>query len=342
MRLCDILYLFRHRQATLIEKLEVRSLLYKHRTASKLLKGLVALENRLPHYHEKYKVIAEELHNTRAGFSGELEYDRYMKEVRTDYPHAILHDLSLHHEGVYFQIDSLFISPESIIISEIKNRADKIMITENPTQFLQVNDKGVKQLFRSPIVEVERKIQLLQKWLSWRNVNIPVKGMIVFAYNNQMQIEGEPTMPICTSYEAPILFRSIKLEKEILGERDISRIAAALSRAHREYNPYPLITRYKIEPQAIKKGVFCSTCATPTIMTWKARRWECRQCGIRESNSHMATIEEWFMLMPHRLTNQAFCDFTGITDRHTAKRLLARPNLKHQGIGRGSRYELIP
>lgn len=316
-------------------------MLHKHRTAPKLLSGLLALERRLPRHHEKYKFITDELHNTRAGYSGELEYDRYMKEVRTDFPHAILHDLSLHHEGVYFQIDSLFISPESIIISEIKNRADKIIVTANPTQFLQVKDKGVSQLFRSPIAEVDRKVQFLQKWLGRRNINIPVKGIIVFAYNNQMQIEGEPTMPIYTSYEAPTFFRSLIPGKEILRERDISRIAKELARSHSEYNPYPLVTHYKIQPQILKKGVFCSTCTVPSIMIWTARRWECRLCGKRKSDSHMATIEEWFMLMPHKLTNQAFCEFTGITDRHTAKRLLARSKLKQHGIGRGSYYELI-
>ncbi len=317
-------------------------MLHKHRTAPKLLKGLLALERRLPHHHERYKYITDELHNTRAGYGGELEYDRYMKEVRTDFPHAILHDLSLQHEGVYFQIDSLFISPESIIISEIKNRADKIMITSNPIQFLQVNDKGISQLFRSPIAEVERKVQFLEKWLWKRNIHVPVKGIIVFAYNNQMQIEGKPSMPIYTSYEAPAFFRSLSPEKEILGDRDISRIAKELTNSHREYNPYPLIQFYKIQPQSLKKGVFCTTCTVPTTMLWTSRRWECRVCGKRDSDSHMEAIEEWFMLMPHKLTNQAFCEFTGITDRHTAKRMLARCKLKHQGIGRGSRYEQIP
>ncbi|MGG0644976.1 nuclease-related domain-containing protein [Sporosarcina gallistercoris] len=316
--------------------------MHKHRTVPKLLSGLFALERRLPRHHEKYKFITEELYNTRAGYSGELEYDRYMKEVQTDFPHAVLHDLSLHHEGVYFQIDSLFITPDSIFISEIKNRADRIIVTANPTQFLQVNNKGESQLFRSPIAEVERKVQFLRKWLGRRNVNIPVKGIIVFAYNNQMQIEGEPRLPIYTSYEAPTFFRSLKPEKKIIEKRDISRIAIELARSHREYNPYPLVTHYKIQPHTLKKGVFCSTCTVPSIMIWTARRWECRLCGKRESDSHMAGIEEWFMLMPHKLTNQAFCEFTGIKDRHTAKRLLARSKLKQQGIGRGSYYELIP
>ena len=317
-------------------------MLYKQRNAPKLLNGLLALEKRLPRTHEKYRYISEELYNTQAGYSGEKEYDRFMKEVRTDYPHAILHDLYLHYEGVYFQIDSLFISPEAIYISEIKNRADQILITEHPTQFIQVNDVGKSRLFRSPIAELERKIQFLKKWLMQRNIEMPVKGLVVFAYNNQIKIEGQTSMPIITTYEAPTYFRGLTPSKTIFGEKEIRKIAKTLIKSHREYNPFPLLTRYRIHPNHLEYGILCSLCPSRSIMTWSLRRWECSTCRLRETDSHLKAIDDWFMLMPGKLTNHAFCTFTGITNRHTAKRLLARSNLKQQGSGRGSRYELIP
>lgn len=317
-------------------------MLYKQRTAPKLLDGLLALEKRLPRHHEKYNYIAEELYNSRAGYGGEVEYDRHMKEVRTDYPHAILHDLYLQHDGVYFQLDSLFISPNTIIISEIKNRADKIVITDKPTQFIQVNEAGRSKVFRSPIAELERKIQFFEKWLLRRNIKIPVKGIVVFAYNNQIVIEGTPSMPILTTYEAPTYFRALPSEKTLFGQKEIKKVANVLIKSHREYNPFPLLKRYKIKPDQLMNGLYCSTCPVASIMTWKLRRWECSVCGVRDSDSHLKAIDEWFMLMPNKLTNQAFCDFTGIPNRHTAKRLLARTKLRQQGTGRGSRYELIP
>ncbi|WJY26470.1 nuclease-related domain-containing protein [Sporosarcina trichiuri] len=314
-------------------------MIYKYRSASLLLSGLRALERRLPRQHEKYPYIAEELYNTQAGYYGELEYDRYMKEVRTAHPHAILHDLYLHHDGIHFQIDSLYISPESITISEIKNRADQIKVTAKPTQFLQVDKQGSTKIIRSPIAEIERKKQFLEKWLHQRNFQIPVTGIVVFAYNNQMIIEGEPSLPIMSSYDAPTYFRAQIIENYLLTGAEIQKLANALIGAHREFNPFPLLSYYKIAPDNLKNGVFCSDCKQPCVMMWMNRRWQCRSCGKRESSSHLAAIDEWFMLMPGKLTNKAFSKFAGIPNRHTAKRMLAQSMLRHQGIGRGSRYE---
>ncbi len=316
----------------------VTPLIYKHRTKPRLLSGLLALEKRLSPAHEKYEYIQSELYKTRAGYGGEQEYDRYMKEVRTDYPHAILHDLSLQHEGIHFQIDSLFITPDAIIISEIKNIADKIFIKAKPIQFMKQLPDGTRLLFRSPIAEVERKIQFLEKWLASRNVHVKVKGLIVFAYNNEMFIEEKPSMEVITAYEAPTYFRSLTPQNQILEERDIARIAKALARGHKEYNPYPITVRYKIADRDIRGGVFCSRCEIPAIMRWSDLRWECPVCGVRETGSHQNAVIDWFMLMSGPLTNRKFCEFTGITNRHTAKKMLARSEIQKQGEGRGSRY----
>lgn len=316
-------------------------MIYKHRTKPRLLRGLIALEKRLSPTHEKYDYIQNEVYKTRAGYEGEQEYDRYMKEVRTDYPHAILHDLSLQHEGVHFQIDSLFITPDSIIISEIKNIADKIHIKANPTQFMKQLPDGTRLLFRSPIAEVERKIQFLEKWLASRNVDVKVKGLIVFAYNNEMFIEEKPAMEVITAYESPTYFRSLVPQKEVLKGLDIERIAKALARGHKEYNPFPITARYKIAERDVRAGVFCTACEIPVIMRWSELRWHCPACGVREIGSHQNAVIDWFMLMPGPLTNRKFCEFTGITNRHTAKRMLARSEIQKLGKGRGSRYTLL-
>lgn len=324
-----------------LNKKGVPPLIYKHRTKPRLLSGLLALEKRLSPTHEKYEYIQREVYKTRAGYGGEQEYDRYMKEIRTDYPHAILHDLSLQHEGVHFQIDSLFITPDSIIISEIKNIADKIHIKAHPTQFMKLLPDGTRSLFRSPIAEVERKIQFLEKWLASRNVAVKVKGLIVFAYNNEMFIEEKPSMEVITAYEAPTYFRSLVPESDALKGQDIERIAKSLARGHKEYNPYPITTRYNIAERDVKAGVFCSICEIPVIMRWSELRWHCPACGVREIGSHQNAVIDWFMLMPGPLTNRKFCEFTGISNRHTAKRLLARSEIRMLGKGRGSRYTLL-
>ena len=313
-------------------------MLYKQRTMPKLLQGLLALEKRLSPTHPQYDYIQKELYKTRAGYGGEVEYDRYMKEVRTDYPHAILHDLSLQQEGVYFQIDSLFITPEAIIITEIKNRAGKILIKTNPTQFLQVSAEGESTVFRSPIVEVNRKQQFLERWLAKRNIHIPVRGIIVFAHNNELLIEEQPPMPVFSSYEAPIYFRSLEIQDCVLDKRMIEKIATSLVQSDRQYNPPLLSTRYRISKQDMIPGVFCPGCTGTEVMQWEKLRWNCPRCGNVSATEHEKALGEWFLIVSGNITNRAFCEFTGVPDRHTAKRLLARSRLHRRGKRAGSVY----
>ncbi|VDG98158.1 Nuclease-related domain [Lysinibacillus sphaericus] len=313
-------------------------MLYKQRTMPKLLQGLLALEKRLSPTHPQYDYIQKELYKTRAGYGGEMEYDRYMKEVRTDYPHAILHDLSLQQEGVYFQIDSLFITPEAIIITEIKNRAGKILIKTNPTQFLQVSAEGDSTVFRSPIVEVNRKQQFLERWLAEHNIHIPVRGIIVFAHNNELLIEEQPPMPVFTSYEAPVYFRSLEIHERLLDKRMIEKVATALVQSDRKYNPPLLSTRYRFSRHDVIPGVFCPRCTGTEVMQWDKLRWNCPNCGNVSATEHEKALGEWFLIVSGDITNRAFCEFTGIPDRHTAKRLLARSRLHRRGKRAGSVY----
>ncbi|WP_432354134.1 nuclease-related domain-containing protein [Sporosarcina sp. A2] len=306
-----------------------------------MLKALQALEKRMPRSHEKYSYIQNETYRSRAGYAGELEYDRYMKEVRTDYPHAILHDLYLQYEGVYFQIDSLFITPDAVIISEVKNLADKIIITANPTQFVKQSIDGKRKVFHSPIIEVERKIHFLEKWLRHRGMQLEVRGIIVFSHINEMSIEAQPSLPIMTTYEAPAYFRSLIPSERRLDKKAIMKLARNLTAAHRDYIPIALLTRYRMEKYEIRGGVFCVNCESPAVMEWRNLRWECQACGTRDLHSHETAIEEWFMLMPEPLTNRAFCEFTGLTSRHTAKRMLVRSNIQKRGSGRGVNYSLL-
>ena len=261
-----------------------------------------------------------------------------MKEVRTDYPHAILHDISLLQEGVYFQIDSLFITPEAIIITEIKNRAGKIIIKANPLQFLQVSKEGIPTVFRSPIVEIERKRQLLERWLTKRNIQIPIKGVLVFAHNNELVMEGEPPIPVLTSYEAPVYFRSLEIKNRIFDKRMIEKIAIAFVQGDKIYNPPLLSIRYKFSKQDVIPGVLCPDCIGASVMHWCKMHWTCQRCGATSRTEHQKALTEYFLLVSENITNQAFCEFTGVPDRHTAKRLLAQSPVHKRGKRAGSVY----
>lgn len=315
-------------------------MLYKQRTKPKQLEGLQSLARRLSPAHEKYRFIQEELYKVRAGFGGEQEYDRCMKEVHTDFPHAILHDVSLQQNGVQFQIDSVFIAPDRIIITEVKNVADKIIVKANPTQFLKESQAGSRAVFRNPIAEVERKIHFLKGWLHEKNIQLPVTGLITFAHNNEIFIEEPLTMPILPNYEAPAFFRELPLESSILSKQDIYKLAHTFLSSHQEYNPFPLTSRYGIHPDELKNGVLCDNCSNEQAIVREENTWSCPFCGHRSRAPYEQAIKEYFMLIGNSLTNREFCGFTGLTCRHTAKRLLSSPTLQKAGTRKATTYTL--
>ncbi|WP_025785543.1 nuclease-related domain-containing protein [Sporosarcina sp. D27] len=315
-------------------------MLYKQRKKPKQLEGLQSLASRLSSTHEKYRFIVDELYKVRAGYGGEQEYDRCMKEVHTDFPYAILHDLSLQQNGVQFQIDSLFIAPDRIIITEVKNIADKIIVKANPTQFLKESQTGGRAVFRNPIAEVERKIHFLRSWLNAKDIHLPVTGLITFAHNNEILIEEPPTMPILPNYEAPAFFRELPLESSILSKQDIQKLAHTFLTHHQDYDPFPLTVRYGIHPTELNNGVLCRNCPNEQVVVREGNVWSCPLCGHKSRAPYEHAIQEYFMLVGKSLTNREYCGFTGLTCRHTAKRLLSSSLLHKVGARKATTYTL--
>ena len=315
-------------------------MLYKQRNMPNTLRGLISLEKRLLHNSGERKRISEELYNRKAGYGGEEQYDKYMKEFKPAYPHAILHDVCLKQDGIYFQMDSLLITPAFIIISEVKNIAGKMIITSNPTQFIRELPSGERKVLKSPIIELERKKYFLMNWLKRQNINIPVYEVVTFAHNNELIMETIPDTKIIFTYEAPSYFRSLPIPKDILSSKDIQNVAFALIKNHQEYNPFPMTISHNIQPENIKPGVICPQC-TQFSMVWAMKKWTCTHCHHTGVHEHRAAIEDWFMLINNKMTNRQFCYFTLTQNRNVARRLLAKSNLIIQGNRKTAYYTMI-
>ncbi|WHT48323.1 nuclease-related domain-containing protein [Sporosarcina thermotolerans] len=262
-----------------------------------------------------------------------------MLEFKPHYPHAILHDVSLKFEGVYFQMDSILISPASIIITEVKNFAEKIVVKPNPLQFIKEFPNGKRISMRSPITEIERKIHFLDSWLRKRNIQIPIKGIVAFAYNNELQIEAKPEMDIMFTYDVPLYLRSLNVDRQIISKEGIISLANEICKSHQEFNPFPMANRFDIDPSKIRPGVICPECGS-FHMKWQDRRWYCHVCRYNGSNEHEEAMRDWFMLIKNTMTNREFRYFAQNDCRYVAKNLLRRSSKKMVGSGRFSHYEI--
>lgn len=315
-------------------------MIVKRRERTKEMDGLIALERRLRRGNENKQGIKEKLYKLEAGYSGECQYDKYLTEFKPRYPHAILHDVTLNYDGIYFQMDSILITPSFIMISEVKNLAEKIIVKTKPLQFIKEYTTGKRKPFRNPITEVERKIYLLENWLHERNIQVPVRGLVAFAYNNEMQIEESPSMDIMFTYDVVAHLRSLPVHQDILSQNEIRSLAYEMLRKHREFNPFPMVQRYNIHPAEIMPGVICTKCGN-FKMKWETRKWCCSSCGHKGVDEHKAAIEDWYTLIKCTMTNREFRYFTQNECRHVAKYLLGKASTKLVGRGRNAHYEFL-
>ncbi|MBB4823202.1 hypothetical protein HNO89_000420 [Sporosarcina luteola] len=315
-------------------------MIYKNRRAPVEIEGLITLKRRLARDHPVQKDITKRLYNMKAGYSGERQYDRYISEFKPSYPHAILHDVCLKQDDIYFQMDSLLVTPSKIIISEVKNLAEKIIVKTKPLQFIKERQNGERVPFRSPVTELDRKIHLLRLWLKCRRIDIPIEGIVVFAYNNELQFEEKPPVDLIFTYEIAAHLRNVAMEREILNRQTIHKLANEMVSAHRPFNPFPLAERYSLQPGDIIPGVFCPSCNQLT-MRWMQRRWKCLNCDQIGKKEHQQAVREWCFIQKNTITNREFRSFTLLNSRHTAKLLLAGiPQLQKIGKSKGSFYKI--
>jgi len=312
-------------------------LIYKQRTIPGKLQGLKALEKRLSSNHQEMKSIQREIYNRRAGFGGEQHFDQKMTEFQPSYPHAILHGICLKQDGVFFEMDSILITPSFIIIFEAKNIGERLILSSNPTQFIKVSSDGARKGLTSPVAELERKAFHLNEWLLERKIKIPISKVVAFAYSNELTVTDIKGTKIAFAYEIPAYLRTLTVNKPILTKIKIQNLANEMIRHHDEYNPFPMLATMNITSAEIQPGVICPNCSF-IGMKWLDQKWMCPPCKHTGKTEHQGAIKDWFMLINYKMTNRQFRYFTKMQDRNIATRLLAKSSLEMRGERRTSYY----
>lgn len=303
----------------------------------KQLQGLLALEKRLPTDHKEWKNVQSQIYNRKSGFGGEQHFDDKMTEFKPTYSHAVLHGISLKHNGVFFEMDSILITPAFIIIFEVKNIGEKLTLSSNPSQFIKETSDGNRKSMRSPVVELERKEHHLKEWLAEREIHIPISKVAVFAYSNELTVNNIKGTKVAFAYEIPAYLRTLPVNKSILTKAEIHGLANKMKNCHDEYNPFPMVLTMNIKPTEIHPGVICPEC-TLIGMVWKGKKWHCTRCKHTGITEHIESVKDWFMLIDSKMTNRQFRYFTNTENRNVARRLLAKSNLEMKGKRRSSYY----
>jgi hypothetical protein len=309
----------------------------KERSDSLSLKGLIAAQSRLSITHPMVSVLSSKQSIIEAGIGGEQQVAEVLQRYTFPFKNNISHDLSLSSD-TYFQMDHFFKTPYFGLILETKNMAGSLEFRDNPPQLIQKREDGQIKYYESPVVQLERNMELISAWLSHRNIDFPLYGAIVLAYPKQHVEIPPPNTKILFPNLIPPFIKSLPQQGTRLDTPTFNKLSSDLLKSHQTYIPKPICESYQIPLGDIQPGVRCASCGKIGMIKLP-RTWNCPICKVNNHLAHQGTLVEWFLVVKRTITNRECREFLGV-DIHTAKRILLSMDLIKCGTFRDRSYRM--
>lgn len=307
----------------------------KERSDSLTLKGLIAAQSRLSFEHPTVSVLALKQSIIEAGIGGEQQVAEVLQRYTFPFKNSILHDLSLSSE-TYFQIDHFLKTPHYGVVLETKNLAGSLDFRDSPPQLIQKREDGQIKYYESPVVQLERNMELMSAWLSQRKIDLPLYGAIVLAYPKQhVEIPPADTKILFPNLIPPFI-KGLPQQGKGLNTSTFNWLSSELLKCHQTYIPKPVCESYQIPIGDIQPGVRCASCGKLGMIK-VPRTWHCQFCKVNNHLAHRGALVDWFLVVKRTITNRECRWFLGV-DIHTATRILQSLPLQTKGTFRNRIY----
>ncbi|WP_152681112.1 nuclease-related domain-containing protein [Neobacillus vireti] len=307
------------------------------------------LKNRLIAGHRRYQEIERDLAKRWAGYWGEIALANYVKELPQE-KYLIFHDLQLQVNGIHFQIDTLLLSQNLILIIEAKNILGTLLFDNIFKQLIRQNDDGTEESFEDPRVQAQRLQSLLRKWLVKNGLNLlPIEHLVFFKSATKTILKTNPGdrtdfSKVCKGRD---LFNKIEsIEQRFNHERvDTQTLTQIGQLLLSEHSPklIHILQEYNLTKKDIRSGVCCpiETCRH-IPMTYNRGKWTCSVCNTSSKDAHLDALSDHFHLFGPTITNFEFRSFLHLPTIHTSQKILIRLDLPATGKTKNRKYQLSP
>ena len=270
---------------------------------------------------------------TRAGYNGECQVDRFLKQVKFSEPYVILKEVNLKSNGESFiSIDTMIVTRSYICVLEIKTIKGTLMFQSNPPQLLKDVD-GVITPLKCPEQQLNRNVKRLFKWLDMHGILLPIYSYIVPPYSKKYVALPPKFAKIIMGCDISGYIEELNEKQPIISRETFDKLIEKISSSQTSYFPPPLSNRYKIDYHQIRKGLLCSYCFK-TIKNEK----KCPNCKKSTKFAKKEAVEDWFYLWKDSISNRECLEFLGLKDKFATTYLLKNMNLNPIGKGRSRRY----
>lgn len=319
-------------------------MIIKKRKIPLIILRLRAVLGRISSRHPEFPKIKEELLKREAGYRGESSLD-YPLSFLDENKYHIFHDLRLKDTSSFFQIDTLLLTKNYLIILEVKNIGGTLYFDHHFKQLIQTNHNGKERGYSYPITQLKRHELQLERWLSTHRLEqLPITSFVVIS-NPQSIIRTDPESrrilhQVIHKEELPE--NLIQLEKAIptmqLDEKDLKKVSKKLLKHHHEPEQ-SILERFQLTKKDIQKGVICPKCRYIGMKRCHGY-WACLNCKMKSKNEHTQAIKEYRLLFHPTITNSQLRDFLKIDSADRAKRLLKSMTIPYVGDNKGRKYDL--
>jgi len=313
-------------------------MIMKYRSDSLKLIGVEAAIRRLSPAHPQYDYLEMMQRRIISGIQGEEQLNNLFNRVKFRFEYYVLHDLHICSTAT-FQIDSLFLTPYYAMILEMKNIGGHIKIRKNHPQLERTLASGQVDYFKSPLGQVIELTDLLQDYFEMRSIDLPIYRVVIFKDSNRSLHFDETEIPIMGLQELPHYIRTRPRGKVKLNPEQMDTVIKNLLKDHHDYNPFPITTKYYIDPKDIITGVTCERCHRFTVKK-QFREWRCQTCGESTKTAHLNALSEFAMLIDRKINNRECRRFLHIETCKQASVILEKLNLDSSGSKKKREYIL--
>ncbi|WP_327608018.1 nuclease-related domain-containing protein [Virgibacillus tibetensis] len=304
---------------------------------------LEALDNRLEIFHPKKELVQHAFKIKKTEVRGEKEVD-YPLHFLDDQHYIILHNLRLTDESGYFQIDTLILTKNFILILEVKNWYGTLLFSEDG-QVIRIGDDQKEEGFPDPVVQARIQQYRLQKWLRKCDIPIvPIDFFVVISFPSTIIKPLNPNnkIPKEVIHNNHLFFRIQDLDQiytqSILKKTVLMNLAKNLIDSHTPPKA-DILKKYSISKSDLIKGVICPKCSS-TRMVREKRKWLCKTCNYTSVTAHAGALNEYKLLVGDMISNRETREFLQVNSPDVARRLLKMEKFQSVGNTKGKLYKL--
>ena len=144
-------------------------MIIKERGVPLSIRTLEALGRRISPNHPSFQLIKSDLTKRKAGLRGEQSLDYYLNEPALDH-YSIFHDIRLSVHGHPFQIDTLMLTNQFVLILEVKNISGTLHFDQKFNQLIRTTSDGREEGFPDPFSQVSQLAKTTSRLASHRKI----------------------------------------------------------------------------------------------------------------------------------------------------------------------------